>query len=299
MIAFVFFILFVLAAIVALGISAADQEYKGEWRVASGVLLLIGVVLFLASSLVEISTKNVGVVTEFGKPTGELSNGLHFKAPWATVTEMDAAIQTDVYTQANESGTYPCLQVHIAYQIVACADVSLQWRIDPTAVEYLFKNYRGFSNIQTVVDRDLSRTLNEDLSDYDPLTLGKNGQVAGPSLSQISGQVTADMAREVDQHIIIESVYITILNYDGAVQASINKIQQQYAATRTAEQQILTNEAQAKANDILAQSLNNDPGVLESKCLDGINNAINSGYNGLPAGYSCLGTSSAVVVPAK
>jgi regulator of protease activity HflC (stomatin/prohibitin superfamily) len=48
-----------------------------------------------------VSPRNVGVVTTFGRPSGTLSNGLHVKAPWQSVTEMSGTIQIDNHTGDN------------------------------------------------------------------------------------------------------------------------------------------------------------------------------------------------------
>ena len=56
------------------------------------------VTLTLFYSFAQVSTKNIGVVTSFGKTFGFLGNGPHLIWPWENVTEMDAAIQTDSYT---------------------------------------------------------------------------------------------------------------------------------------------------------------------------------------------------------
>ncbi|HET7320819.1 MAG TPA: hypothetical protein VFI84_04545, partial [Candidatus Saccharimonadales bacterium] len=73
-----------------------DARTVRNWLawIALGVLALAMLFTFVASATV-VSTKNVGIVTSFGKPVGSLSNGFHMVAPWAKVTELDAAIQTD------------------------------------------------------------------------------------------------------------------------------------------------------------------------------------------------------------
>ena len=47
--------------------------------VVAGVITLF--VLILGSTTI-VSARNIGVVTTFGRPSGTLSNGLHWKAPW-------------------------------------------------------------------------------------------------------------------------------------------------------------------------------------------------------------------------
>ena len=51
--------------------------------VVAGAITLF--VLILGSTTI-VSARNVGVVTMFGRPSGTLSNGIHMKAPWQSVT---------------------------------------------------------------------------------------------------------------------------------------------------------------------------------------------------------------------
>ena len=95
---------------------------------ASRVAIVFGVltafVLALGSFTV-VSTRNVGVVTTFSKPNGTLSNGLHFKAPWQLVTEMNGTIQIDNHT--GEQAT----AVRLGNNSTASVDNSVRWRIMP------------------------------------------------------------------------------------------------------------------------------------------------------------------------
>ncbi len=61
---------------------------------------------------------------------------------------------------------------------------------------------------------------------------------------------------------------VPLVNYDQATQDRINALNVEKANTRVAEQRAKTAEAEAKANEIRAASVSNDPNVLVSKCLD-------------------------------
>jgi hypothetical protein len=82
---------------------AADPPAESRGRRLPLALRLapfvLGVVVILMSTVTTVGTKDVGVVTTFGRPTGrDLDNGLHFKLPWQKVTELDGAINPDSYT---------------------------------------------------------------------------------------------------------------------------------------------------------------------------------------------------------
>jgi SPFH domain / Band 7 family len=61
----------------------------------------LAILVIILGSTTVVSPRNVGVVTTFGRPSGTLSNGLHVKAPWQSVTEMNGTIQIDNHTGDN------------------------------------------------------------------------------------------------------------------------------------------------------------------------------------------------------
>jgi regulator of protease activity HflC (stomatin/prohibitin superfamily) len=272
----------------------SDRNLVGMIAAAVSVLSLI----FLAfASVVQVSTKNVAVVTSFGRPVGALNNGLHLKAPWTETTEYDAAIQTDQHTTDNKN---TCVKVRIAHQTIACVDVTDQWRINEDAVDGLYQNYRGFDNVRdSLVTRQLDVALNTVFESYDPLAVDDNGNSTAPSLNTLASQVQTQMQAAVGNRLTVLSVMIPKLTFDDATQGRINALQAQIAQTRIAQQAEKTAAAQAAANKALSGSVSNDPNVLVDKCLNIWNEMVAKGMP-LPAGSSCWGPSSAsVAVPAK
>ncbi len=261
------------------------------WGVAA-----LAALLFVSSCLTQVSTKEFGVTTSFGRPVGSLTNGLHVKPPWDKVTEIDAAIQTDSHVQG-EPGS--CIDVRIAHQIVACADVSIRWRIQDGAADALFQNYRDFDNIRaSLVTRELSASLNKAFADYDPLAVDEKGNSTAPALNDLSSAVAAQMQSEIGNQITVLSVIVPVLHFDANTQGRINALQAQIAQTRIADQSIQTATAQALANAKLATSVAKDPNVLVNKCYDLVSEMIAKGQQ-VPVGFSCWPASqSSVVVPA-
>ena len=77
---------------------------------------------------------------------------------------------------------------------------------------------------------------------------------------------SAEKLRRTQIEII--NVIVPLVNYDEATQDRMNAVNVEKANTRVAEQRAKTAEAEAKANEILAASVSNDPNVLVGKCLD-------------------------------
>lgn len=258
-------------------------------KLVTFALLGIFVVLTGFSSMTIVPTKNVGIVTTFGNPEGTLDNGFHWKAPWDKVTELDGTIQTDTHTET---------QVRLANQGVAFVDNSVRWRIVEDEADELFKDYREFENIRdSLVTRELAASLNTVFEDYDPLATNEAGELTVPGLEDLSSELTIALQEKVGDGVEVISVIITKVKLDDATQSRLNALQTEIANTRIAEQSALTAEAEALANEILSDSVSEDPNVLVSKCMDLLNEMISSGMT-VPPAFSCWpGSQSALVLP--
>jgi len=255
-------ILLVIVTVIALLIRATSKNPAGRTRalriaaVAGGLAIFV---LILGSTTI-VSTRNIGVVTTFGRPGATLSNGLHIKAPWQSVTEMNGTIQIDNHT--GEAAT----TVRLGNNSTANVDNSVRWRIQPAAADELFLDYREFDNVRdNLVTRELKAALNEVFSDFDPLA-PENSE--GANVQALGDQVAEKLRTKVGGQIEIINVIVPLVNYDQATQDRINALNVEKANTRIAEQRAKTAEAEARANGILAASVTNDPNVLVSKCLD-------------------------------
>jgi regulator of protease activity HflC (stomatin/prohibitin superfamily) len=254
-------ILLIVVAVAVLGAlgakNPAAKTRSLRVAVVAGVIALFVVIL---GSTTIVSARNVGVVTTFGRPSGTLSNGLHWKAPWQSVTEMDGTIQIDNHT--GESAT----TVRLGNNSTANVDNSVRWRIQPAAADELFLDYRQFGNVRdNLVTRELRAALNEVFADFDPLS---PENVEGANVQALGDKVAENLRAKVGGQIEIINVIVPLVNYDQATQDRINALNVEKANTRIAEQRAKTAAAEAKANEILAASVSNDPNVLVSKCLD-------------------------------
>ncbi|WP_300676280.1 SPFH domain-containing protein [Nocardioides sp.] len=120
------------------GATSVTVPMRGGLRWIGAALCVLAVVVVVASCLVKVGTKDVGVVTSFGRPTGrDLNAGIHLKAPWHKVTVLDAAIQPDEFDGDQ------CIKVRIGDGSTACASLTIQWQIAPEEASTLFQNYRS------------------------------------------------------------------------------------------------------------------------------------------------------------
>jgi regulator of protease activity HflC (stomatin/prohibitin superfamily) len=262
---------------------------------AIGLAVLAVIILFGTSAKI-VPTRTVAVETSFGKPNGTLHNGFHLIAPWATVEEFDATIQT--LKMSGDQGDHPGVLVRLANAATARADVTVQWQIDPQAnIVDLYSDYRNFANIEdNVVKRQLASALNSVFERYDPLlSLTKTGTDQAP-LSLLADQTKEKLAASMPPGVIVRSVTIPSVRFDDNIQQKINQYLAAVAETQIAQQRQKTAEAQKKANDLLS-SANNTTGVLYQNCLDMVERMVKEGKE-LPAGFSC-GTPPTAVVPVR
>lgn len=271
----------------------------------------LAVFLQITSSVVMVPTKEVGVVTEFGKPVGELSNGIHLVAPWQDVTNLDAAIQTDSVVDDRKSKECTSTAVRLANQSTACVDNSIRWRIKQDAADELFRDYRSFDNIRdSLVTRELNSALNSVMLRFNPLStlIGtaentEEGEKAGEAegevnLTTLAKEVQHEMQEEIGDQIQVLSVIIPFAGYDSKTQEKINLFQAALANTKIATQEEKTALHEANANKNLAASVSKDPNVLVSKCLGILDNMVKDNRP-IPAGFSCWpGGGTGVVLPA-
>jgi regulator of protease activity HflC (stomatin/prohibitin superfamily) len=281
----------------------------------------VALVLVLLSCVTTVGTKDIGVVTTFGRPTGrDLENGLHFKLPWQKVNELDGAINPDSYVGSS------CIDVRIGDSTTACVEGTIRWRIVPGQASVLYQDYRSDDVNETIRDSlvktQFNAALNDVLGKYNPLSTVaaaasqglKNGQQTVTSTAPNLDEFSSEVEKSMDEHLVaasqksksggqpqvkVISVTLNFIHLAQTTQDKINDFLKEVGATRVAEQHEQTAEAQANANHQLAASVSKDPNVLVSKCFDALEESIKAKY-ALPAGFSCWsGGGNSVVVPSR
>lgn len=277
-------------------------------------LLVAGLMLGVASTTV-IQAKNVGVLTTFGKTSNRtLGPGLHLKAPWQRVIELDGTIKTDKY--GNGSGT--CnnetagISVRIGDGSQSCVSITHRWQVIPEQANTIYGNFRSNDPTESLRDAVVSTQLyavtQDVLAKYNPVAdlqvvEGAKAQAISlnfaPDYDKLSSDIQAGMEARYGSDPLVRTIAITVsyVSLSESTQAKINSFIAEVANTRIAAQRAQTAANEAAANRALAASVSRDPNVLVSKCFDTVAEAQKSGYQ-LPAGFSCWpGSDSAVVVP--
>jgi len=265
----------------------------GGGHLGGGLLRLIGIgivafllVILLFSSVTKVGTGHVGVLTLFGKVTGEtLGEGIHIISPLKTNNEMSIQTQT-----VKESASVPSSE-----GLMMSLDTSLIYHLNPDhAAEVFQKIGADYENI--VVEPTLRSAIRESTASHtaNALYTGEREMVA----KQIFEQVNTELSK---RGLAVENVLLRDIQLPATLKASIEAKQQaeQEALAMNFRLQKETQEAQRKRieaagvrdfQQIVAQGIT--PSLLEWKGIEATENlakspnskvvVIGNNKNGLP-----------------
>lgn len=258
-----------------------------------GFLKLIGfgiigfvVVILLFSSVTRVNTGHVGVLTLFGKVTGEtLGEGIHLINPMKTNNEMSIQTQT-----IKESASVPSSE-----GLMMALDTSLIYHLNPDHAAEVFQKI-GADYEDKVVEPTLRSAIRESTASHtaNALYTGEREMVA----KQILDQITQSLSQ---RGLTVENVLLRDIQLPATLKASIEAKQQaeQEALAMNFRLQKETQEAQRKRieaagvrdfQQIVAQGIT--PSLLEWKGIEATENlakspnskvvVVGGGKNGLP-----------------
>jgi regulator of protease activity HflC (stomatin/prohibitin superfamily) len=266
-----------LLGFIALGVGIYLWRQHGAKRmtwIGVGVLAL-GVVLIGMACLTSVPAQNVGVVTSFGKPVRNLDPGIHTKAPWRKVIDMDGTIQID--DNLGDKRT----EIRLGSGANAYVQNALRWKIRSHAAPGLWADYHksGQEPIDRIssglVEQELAAALNSAFASYNPLAGQKVSYdtVAADVVKRLVGDRSdpndpaSATGGKIGDRIIVESFIIPKVDFDDATQHRIDSKQQAVVETEIATQRKLTATQDALADEERAKGLGNDR-VLVARCLD-------------------------------
>lgn len=281
----------------------SDEFYAIAPWVVRGVAGL-AVFIILINCFVIVPVKQLGVVTELGIPTRSYGNGPHLVHPWADITLIDAALQTDFNVEGGnaddetpESG--PCVPVRIGNGSIACVDTTTRWRTSDGGGTRLYQDFKEFNNIRkSLVTTTRASVLNDVMSTFDPI--GKEDPTTGKktepeTLEELSFRAVTEFKRRTVGLLEVnagtkeepgDGLVISLIHFHPDTQKKIDDYQAEVAQTRIAVQAKQTALAQAEANKALADSVSRDPNVLVAKCWDNEKAMIDKGM-AVPSGRFC------------
>lgn len=253
--------------------------------VGLGIIAFVLVILFF-SSVTRVGTGHVGVLTLFGKVTGEtLGEGLHVINPLKTNNEMSIQTQT-----IKESASVPSSE-----GLMMSLDTSLIYHLNPDRAAEVFQKI-GADYENVVVEPTLRSAIRESTASHtaNALYTGEREMVAKQILDQITQQLS-------QRGLTVENVLLRDIQLPATLKASIEAKQQaeQEALAMNFRLQKETQEAQRKRieaagvrdfQQIVAQGIT--PSLLEWKGIEATENlakspntkvvVVGNNKNGLP-----------------
>ncbi len=260
---------------------------------ASGILRAIGfffaaivLIILLFASIAKVPTGHVGVLTLFGRVTGDvLTEGIHMINPLKSNNVMSVQTQT-----MKETATVPSNE-----GLIITMDTSLLFRLDPARAADLYQKV-GPQYIDRVVEPNLRSVIREVTASHTANTLYSGER------EKAAQEMYASLSKELAKRgIIVENILLRDITLPPALKQSIEAKQQaeQESLAMAFRLQKETQEAQRKRieaqgirdfQQIVAQGIS--PQLLEWKGIEATENlakspnskivVIGSGKNGLP-----------------
>ncbi|AEB44046.1 MULTISPECIES: SPFH domain-containing protein [Micromonospora] len=226
----------VIAAVaVAVALLGGHRNVRQVGALTAVSALVATLLLTVASSAHSVPIRSVGIVTSFGKPTGEVTgSGLKWVAPWQRVGEWDAGRQ-----KYDHIGNDACVRVRTGTLADACVEVLIEWQVQPENAPQQFMDYKGdFDSFRGQrVGVQLDSAVNDAFASYNPLERidAKTGNLnvdLKPFAESIKSSAEGRLGSDVD----ILSVTITRVNHDEKTEGNIKAFQDKLAQTRNLEQ---------------------------------------------------------------
>jgi prohibitin 1 len=259
----------------------------------SGILRLLGLgfigfilVILLFSAITRVDSGAVGVLTLFGRVTGEvLPAGIHVINPLKTNHELSVRTQ-----ELKETASVPSSE-----GLVINLDTSLIYHLDPDKASEVFRTI-GPNYVMVLIEPNLRSAIREATASHSANALysGEREMVAKQIVTQLSNQVG-------QRGVVVESILLRDIQLPNTLRASIELKQQaeQEALAMSFRLQKETQEAQRKRIEaqgisdfqrIVAQGISSQllewKGIEATESLAKSPNAkivvIGSGKNGLP-----------------
>lgn len=223
-------VLFVFALILfgIAAVAAIAAVFIQERAAAVGAAVVVGLFGFLAmvgASANTVPTRNVGIVTSFNKPTGDVTGaGLKWVAPWNKVEDWDAGRQS-----FDHKSDKSCVQVRISGLQTACVEVLIEWSTDPAKAPEQWASYRRKFDffVDRRVNPNFAGALNDAFADHDPLAnVDANGVVKAPDTKPLVEEVKTNIVARIGADVQVHSVVFGFIHYNAETQKAIEAYQQ-------------------------------------------------------------------------
>jgi len=230
-------ILFVIAVIGAIAwFLIGDEEVRPMAAGTAVIAAVLGVLFTIGSAANTVPTKNVGIVTSFNKPTGDVTGaGLKWAAPWQKVEDWDASRQTFDHKHQNR-----CVQVRIVGLQSACVEVQVEWQTHVEKAPEQWASYKRDFNqfVDRRVNPNLTGALNDVFATHDPLSNidQATGVVKPVNTAALVDPLRQNIEQRIGADIKVLGIVYGFVHYDGKTQQQIEAFQQKLLENRNLQQ---------------------------------------------------------------
>lgn len=261
-----------IVAVLAFGVIFVSRE-RFPAILTCFIASVIGALFLTIASYNKVPTRNVGIVTQFGKPTGKTTGaGLHWTKPWQNVEDWDATGQ--VYDRLGGN----CLWVSISAQRRACIAVQVEWSANPATAPEMWAQYKPTDQGKKIdgdqprfgtfiyrrVNPQIDGVITSVFSSFDPLgAVSATGDAPAPDLNKTyrtTLQTAIQQALGTD--ITIKSIAFATPTYDAPTTAAIAAYGQKMLEARN----LKVDQQNAAARNAVAAKTGVSP--AQQQCLD-------------------------------
>jgi prohibitin 2 len=209
-----------------------------------------------------VNTGERGIETNFGKVTGEVSEGLHFYNPFtSSIVVMDTRTQKWEYDDETYTKDIQQAKMHVV----------INYNLDPAHAEDVYRDV-GDDWVNKLIPQTVQGTLKAVIGQWDAMDLIGNRAKAQ---AEIQERIAAALA---DKHVMITRIEISNIDYtkefEDAVEQKVKAIQEAEQAKNNtvkvaeeAKQAVLTAKGEAEAMQIKAQALSTNANLIPYEAI--------------------------------
>lgn len=287
---FIAAIVFAVFAVIALCLWSVLKKNDIRPGMTVAVLLLIAGLFVVNASFNTVPVRNVGIVTQFHNPTGEVTgSGAHWVKPWLKVEEWDA--NYELWDHTHDNGGKGML-VKIAGNQDAWVPVSVEYAPNPSDAPQDFKDYAR--NRDNWIARRVYPTLTNEVTTlfrtHDPLAKANvdptTKQVNPPDMGPYKDELNRKL-QSAGVEFRIRNLYVGTIVYNDKTTAALQQYANLVLENRNLEQQ--------KVNQDLKNQITNKQATVDKQtyCLQ------IAQENHTNPGLCLLGNGSGVIVNAE
>jgi prohibitin 1 len=173
--------------------------------------ILVGAIIVVMASTTSIPTGNVGVLTLFGRVTGEtLPEGIHLVNPLKSVQKLSVQTQS-----IKESANVPSNE-----GLILALDTSLLFRLDKNKAAYVYQSV-GENYVEKIVEPTLRAAIRASTSAHTANALYTNAR------ELVQQQIQDELKTQLDPRgVIVENVLLRDVQLPATLKSSIEAKQQ-------------------------------------------------------------------------